>query len=442
MMTTQHGVGQGDGDGKPSSRAVIGWCLYDWANSAFPTLISTFVFATYFTQAVAPDPIRGTELWGYALSVVGLLVAVLAPVLGAVADSGSRRKPWLMTFTLLLAMGCGALWWVRPDPAYVVAGLLIAGVAHIAFELGMVFYNTMLADFAPRRMVGRISGWGWGVGYLGGLTVLALSLVTLVSPEQPWFGVSKDDAGHIRAVPVLAGIWILLFSLPLFVWTPDRAPTPGTAAPGVVAHAIRTGLAALWHTLRHIRTYPGMARFLVARMLYTDGLNTLFAFGGIFAAAAFGMETDEILLFGIALNVTAGLGAILFAFLDDRWGPKRVIMISVGAITVAGAGMLLVTDKTHFWALGLLLGVFLGPAQAASRSLMTHLTPANLRAEFFGLYALSGKITAFAGPLLLAIVAGALDSQRAGMATVLIFTLSGMALLWGLKPPPRATDKP
>jgi MFS transporter, UMF1 family len=409
---------------KTDKRAIWGWCLYDWANSAFPTLISTFVFATYFTQAVAETPEHGTSQWGYATSVAALIVAFSAPILGAVSDKAGRRKPWLFVLTGIGATATAALWWALPDASAVPLALGLMVLGTICFELGMVFYNAMLPDVAPDGMTGRISGWGWGLGYGGGLAALAISLVVFVQPDPAWFGLDKNSSEHIRAIPVLAGVWMALFAIPLFLWTPDRQDTGISAGT-----AIREGISTLIGTIRHLGRYRQVLRFLIARMFYTDGLNTLFAFGGIFAAVSFGMESDEVLMFGLTLNVTAGLGAAGFAFLDDKWGPKPVITLSVGAIAVIGIAMLMVTDKSVFWALGMGLGLFLGPSQAASRSMMARIAPAALRTEFFGLYALSGKATAFLGPALLAVVIDITDSQRIGMATIIPFLILGLILL-------------
>lgn len=417
-------------DGWPKKRALAGWFLYDWANSAFPTLIVTFVFAVYFTQAIAETPEKGTALWGTATGLTAFAIAILAPVLGAIADAGGRLKPWIFCFTLLCALATAGLRFATPGADSIPLALLLVGLGIFGFELGMVFYNAMLPKLGPPEKLGRISGWGWGVGYIGGLSALALSLLAFVLPEEPWFGVGTENAANIRAVPVLAGFWILIFALPLFVLTPDRH---GSSPPPLAA--ARQGLQTLWRTVRELPRYKTVFRYLIARMLYTDGLNTLFAFGGIYAAAAFGMEQKEVLMFGIALNVTAGLGALGFAFLDDSWGSKPVILTAVGAITAIGAGMLLVEDKTLFWGLGLALGAFLGPAQAASRTLMARLAPEEMTTEFFGLYALSGKITAFLGPMLLGWITLATDSQRIGMATVLIFLIAGWLLLAGLRVP-------
>ena len=218
--------------------------------------------------------------------------------------------------------------------------------------------------------------------------------------------------------------------MPLFLFTPDR-PKTGLGK----AEAVRAGLKALGATLRDVRRHKEIVRFLIARMIYIDGLNTLFAFGGIYAAGVYGMDVTEVIYFGIALNASAGVGAALFAWVDDWIGAKRTILIALGAITVISAAIVLVDDKALFWTLGVMLGVFFGPAQAASRSLMARLAPVGMEAEMFGLYALSGKATAFLGPLLLAWATTAFDSQRAGMATVLIFFIAGFVLLLPLKEP-------
>ena len=410
-----------------SGRALFSWCLFDWANSAFPTVITTFVFAAYFTKAVAADAVTGTAQWGYAMSLSALAVAVASPVFGAVADHSGRRKPWLAVFSVLCVAATALLWFTRPDPGDVLWALVLVGLANFGFETGMVFYNAMLADLAPPGRIGRLSGWGWGLGYVGGLACLAVALVGLVQAEVPWFGLDKGSAEHVRATALLVAAWFAVFAVPLFLFTPD-SPATGVS----LAEAARRGLASLADTVRRIREHAHVARFLLARMIYTDGLNTLFAFGGIYAAGTFGMDFSELILFGIGMNVTAGLGAACFAWIDDFIGPKRTILIAVAALTVLGGILLVVPSKTLFWVFGLPLGIFVGPAQAASRSLMTHLAPPALRTEMFGLYALSGKATAFVGPALLGWVTVLAGSQRAGMAIIPLFFIVGALLLRGV----------
>jgi UMF1 family MFS transporter len=411
-------------------RALISWCLYDWANSAFPTVIITFVFATYFTGSVALDKITGTAYWGYTMSLSALAVAIAAPVFGAIADNLGRRKTWLGFFTALCIFASCVLWFVEPDPSFALMALVTAGLANFAFETGMVFYNAMLPGLVRKSHLGRVSGWGWGLGYFGGLFCLALTLIGLVQPESPWFGLEKETAEHVRATALLVAMWYAIFSIPLFLFTPDKI-----ASDISIVGAMKKGLSELRATFSQVRQHSNMFKFLIARMIYTDGLNTLYAFGGIYAAGSFGMELNEIIIFGIGINVTAGLGAAAFGWVDDWIGPKKTVMIALAALTVLGTALLIVETKTGFWTFGLPLGLFVGPAQAASRSMMVRLAPPEQITETFGLYALSGKATAFLGPALLGAASFAFDSQRAGMATILVFFALGMFLLKSIGEP-------
>jgi UMF1 family MFS transporter len=411
-------------------RAVLSWCLYDWANSAYPTVVTTFVFGAYFTTAVAETPESGTEAWGYAVGLAGLAVALFSPVLGAIADRGGRRKPWLAVLTLAGVVTTALLWYTRPDPADIMWALVFVTLSSIAFEFGMVFYNAMLPDLAGPDRVGRVSGWGWALGYVGGLTCLVIALFGFVKADAPLFGIPTEDAANVRAVMLLAAGWFALFSLPLFLFTPDR-PSTGRSA----SRAVREGLATLRATIRDIRNYDAILRFLIARMLYADGLVTLFAVGGIYAAGTFGMDLGEVIQFGIALNLMAGLGALAFAWADDWVGAKPVIVVSLIALIGLGAGALVVESKTAFWIIGMALGVFVGPSQSASRSMMARLAPEGLRTEMFGLYALSGRATSFMGPIAFGFATGLFGSQRAGMATILVFLVAGLLLLIPVREP-------
>lgn len=416
-------------------RALVAWCLYDWANSAYPTVILTFVFATYFTQGVAVDVITGTAQWGFALTVSGIAIAVLSPLLGAISDQTGRRKPWLAVFTWIAVASCTALWWVKPEPSSALLALVLVGISNLGFEFGTVFYNAMLPDLVPHSRIGRLSGWGWGLGYAGGLACLVIALFVLVKPEIPPFGLVKESAEHVRATALLTAAWMALFSLPILLWVPDRPSTGRGLIP-----SLGPGLRSLIETLRHIRDYKGCATFLIAQMIYTDGLNTLFAFGGIYAAGTFSMPLEEVLIFGIALNVSAGIGSAAFAWIDDWLGPKPTIAFSLVAVIVLGAAMLLTDSKTTFWLLGVSIGAFFGPIQAASRSFMARLAPRAIQTEMFGLYALTGKATAFLGPMALGWVTLAYHSQRVGMATVLVFFVVGLILLLKVPEPERRAD--
>jgi len=420
-------------EAKPRSRlAVPAWCLFDWANSPFPTVVVTFVFAVYFQQAVVGDVVQATHLWGIALAVSAFAVAVLGPILGATVDAGMRRKPWLFAATVLTAVAGAGLWFATPEQSSIWLVLLLVALSNFGFELGMVFYNAMLPGLAPRGYLGRVSGWAWGLGYAGGLACLAVALFGLVQTETPPFGLDAVAQEPVRATALLVALWLVLFGWPLFAFTPE---TDGAEARLPFGAALRKGLATLAATLRNIRGHGQIARFLLARMFYIDGLNTLFTFGGIYAAGSFGMEMEEVLFFGIALNVTAGLGAFGFAWVDDWIGAKPTIILSLLALIATGAAILMVEDKLWFWILGLIIGVFMGPTQSASRSLMARLSPPHLTTEMFGLFALSGKATAFLGPLLVGMISLAADSQRVGMGVILVFFVVGLLILFTVREP-------
>ena len=415
----------------PASRlGQVSWALYDLASAAFSVVIITFVYATYFTKGIAADDVRGTAEWGWAMSASGIAIAVISPVLGAIADVGGRRKPWLFAWTLVAVVGCCLLWFGRPAPEVALKILVVAGLTNLAFEIAGVFYNAMLPEIVSRDYIGRLSGWSWGLGYAGGLVCLTIVLFGFIQADPPPFGLDRSEAQDVRICGPLVGAWLALFSVPLFLFTPDR---PSTAVPA--AEAVRRGLAQLKRTFAHIGRYREIGRFLIARMIYTDGLNTLFAFGGIYAAGTFGMAMAEVIKFGILLNVTAGLGALAFAWIDDWLGAKRTILIALVGLLGAGTAAVIATDPLAFWIAGGVLGIFVGPTQAASRSLMARLAPAEVRTEMFGLYALTGKITAYIGPFLLGTVTFWTGSQRLGIATILVFFVIGGILLWPLKEP-------
>lgn len=404
-------------------RRALAWAFYDWANSAFPTVVSTFVIAAYFAQGIAPDPATGQAQWGWMQTAAGLVIALASPVLGAIADAGGLRRRMLAASTIVMAVATGLIWFATPTPASALWALACVGLATVAFEVGTVFYNAMLPDLAPRERLGRISGLAWGLGYAGGLACLGIALVLLVQPNPSPLGLDRGQAEHVRATALLVALWIAAFGWPVLLALPDRAPRRGWRA------AARQGLAEIAAVLKRLPREPVMARFLLARLFYTDGLNTLFAFGAIYAAGVFGMGFEEILLFGIALNVTAGLGAAGFGLVEDRIGSRTTILVSLAAMIGLGLGVLLVTEKAQFWALALALGVFMGPAQAASRTLMARLAPEGEVTAWFGLFALSGRVTGFLGPAALAAVTAATQSQRAGMAVVVVLLAVGGAIM-------------
>ncbi len=410
---------------RSDKKQIFGWVMYDFANSAYTTLIVTFIYATYFVAAIAPDKIYGTALWSRGVTLTALLTAFLSPILGALADQGQVRKTFLFITTIVGAAGSAMLWFVNPGEIF--AALTWFVLSNLAFELGMVFYNAFLPDISNEKNIGRISGIGWGVGYIGGLTAMFVAMAGFINPEVPWFGLSKETGANIRATCLLVALWYSLFSIPLFLFVKSRSKDR-TKSPDKIT-IVRDAFADLGTTFKDIQSYREIVKLLVARMIYNDGLVTIFAFGGIYAAGTFGFTFKEIMIFGIVLNVAAGTGALIMGIFDDKLGGKTTIQISNIILALAALLAVLAPDKTLFWVAGVLVGFFAGPNQSASRSLLGRFVPKEKENQFFGFFAFSGKLTAFFGPLFLGILTSAFDSQRAGVSVVVVFFIVGGIIL-------------
>src|SRR6267142_1585505 len=439
----------------PRRAAVISWIFFDWAAQPYFTLITTFVFAPYFATHVASDPASGQALWGFATAAAGLMIALMSPVLGAIADASGRRKPWIAAFGALLVIGSSLMWFGKPGDASVIPPLLLAyAIATVGVEFATVFNNAMMPSLVPPDQIGRLSGTGWATGYVGGILSLILVLGFLAAnPEtgrtlfgfMPLFGLDPVTHQGDRITGPLTGIWFIIFVLPMFLLTPDYP------AKRPVREALRAGLIELKQTLGELPKQKSMAAFLLANMIYTDGLVSLFAFGGIYAAGTFGWHTIQIGTFGIILAIAGTLGALLGGKLDDAVGPRRVIVGSLLILLFAIAAILLVDKDTIFFVkvappapdgalfsgaaeraylvLGCLIGAACGPLHAASRSLVIRLAPKDRIAQYFGLFALTGKVTSFIGPLLIGAITAVTASQKAGMALLVVFFVAGLALL-------------
>src|SRR5246127_559650 len=439
----------------PPRSAVISWIFFDWAAQPYFTLITTFVFAPYFATHVAPNAAEGQALWGFATAAAGMAIALASPVLGAIADASGRRKPWIAGFGAMLVVGASLMWFGKPgDPNVIPPLLLCYAIATVGVEFATVFNNAMMPTLVPPDRISRLSGTGWATGYIGGILSLILVLGFLAAnPDTgrtlfgfaPLFGLDPASHQGDRLSGPLTGIWFIVFVLPMFLLTPDypaRYP---------VRDALREGLAELRQTLRELPSQKSLAAFLLANMIYTDGLVSLFAFGGIYAAGIFGWDTIRIGTFGIILAIAGTFGAWFGGKLDDRLGPKRVIsgsmmilLFSIVAILLidkdriflvavappaAGGALFSSAAERAYLVLGCLIGMAGAPLQAASRSLLIQMAPKHRVAPYFGLFALTGKVTSFVGPLLIGVITELTASQKAGMAVLVLFFVAGLALL-------------
>ena len=439
----------------PPRSAVISWIFFDWAAQPYFTLITTFVFAPYFATHVASDPASGQALWGFATAAAGLMIALMSPVLGAIADASGRRKPWIAAFGALLVTGSCLMWFGKPGDVSVIPPLLLAyAIATVGVEFATVFNNAMMPSLVPPDKIGRLSGTGWATGYVGGILSLVLVLgFFAASPDTgrtlfgfvPLFGLDPVTHEGDRITGPLTAVWFIVFVLPMFLLMPDYP------AKRRMGEALGEGLTDLRKTLGELPKRKSMAAFLLANMVYTDGLVSLFAFGGIYAAGTFDWHTIQIGSFGILLAIAGTFGAWLGGKLDDSLGPKRVIAGSM-LILLSSIVAILLVDKDSilfikvappvpggalfsgaaeraYLVLGCLIGAAGGPLQAASRTLLIRLAPKDRIAQYFGLFALTGKVTSFIGPLLIGVVTAVTESQKAGMAVLVAFFVAGLALL-------------
>lgn len=459
-------------------RARVSWMLFDWAAQPYYTLVQTFLFAPYFANAVVSNAACGSlvasggegaacgqALWGYAAAIAGLLIAILSPFLGAMADGRGRRKPWMAGLALIFLAGLTSLWGATPGADTTTIALVLAGfiAATLAAELMAVFSNSIMTGLAPKSELGSLSGTGWAVGYFGGLAslfVVAGLLVPLPGSSTTLFGLQPllalDAAAREgdRLTGPFAAAWFAIFIIPFFLFVPDRH------APHAAATGERSAAAELWHTIKSLPSNPSMLIFLIARMIYTDGLTAIFTFGGIYGASVFGWGALELGVFGIVLTLVGAFGALAGGRLDDKFGPKAVIITALLILLVGAIGILSV-DRTHvlfttevaakaagstpfsspgeqvFLAFAIIVGLVAAPIQAASRSLLARLAPADKITQYFGLFAFSGKVTAFLAPFIVAVVTQQSGSQRIGMAALLAFLIIGafMMLFVRVRPP-------
>lgn len=435
-------------------RPVLAWALWDWGSAAFNAVVTTFVFSTYLASQLFVDPaivaaaggddknpalVRAladnASLVGIALMIAGIVVALVAPVLGQRSDGSGRRKLWLGVNTGLVVLAMAAMVFVEATPSYLVLGAALIAVGNVFFEFASVNYYAMLSQVSTRQNIGRVSGFGWGMGYVGGIVLLLLLLVLFIqSLGDPDAGgllaVTKEGGLNIRLAVLASAVWFGVFAIPVLLRVPEIPAQ---------RRRVRVGFfrsyAVLWGTLRSLwRDSRPVLLFLIASAVFRDGLTGVFTFGAIIAAQVFGFTSTQVLYFAVAANVVAGISTIFAGRLDDRFGPKRVIVASlIGLIVMGGVILVIGTSVPLFWIAGLSLGLFVGPVQSASRSFLARMAPEGREGEIFGLYATTGRAVSFLAPGLFALFVGLTGDTRLGILGIVAILLAGLVLLLPVK---------
>jgi UMF1 family MFS transporter len=428
--------------------------LFDWAAQPFFTVVTTFIFGPYFVSRLTEDPVSAQTLWSNTATISSIIIAVLSPVLGSIADQSGARKPWIGAFAVVKIASLFGLWFAAPGSP-VIYPMIFMILASIAAEFSIVFNDSMMPRLVDRTDVGKLSNTAWGLGYLGGMIVLIAVVALLAgSPESgktilgidPLFGLDPHTGEDARITGPISGVWYLIFILPMFFFTPDaKRGLPFVAA-------VRSGLGEVRNTLGELKQRRGIFRFLIARMIYQDGVNGLLILGGAFAAGMFGWATIEIGIYGIILNVVAIFGCLIAGRLDARIGSKATVIVSLTMLLIATAGIVSTGPGFTLFGLvalptadsgglfgtaaekayigyGLLIGLAFGPVQASSRSYLARSVNLEEAGRYFGIYALSGRATSFMATLIFSIVTYMTDSSRFGMATLVLFLAGGLIIL-------------
>lgn len=432
----------------PQNRSkVVAWALWDWGTSAYSAIITTFVFAVYIVSDgfLSPDAAAGadaeagsvannaylaaqadlTSTVAWALAIAGIGVALISPIVGQRNDARGHTKLSLGITTGVVILTTFAMYFVIPDPSWFMVGVVLLAVGSLSYEIAQVSYNSLLLRVATPQNIGRVSGLGWGLGYIGTIVILMISLAGFILGDNYWFGVTSDESQNLRVVFVLAGIWSFLFSIPLFFLIPE---TPALGSKLGVLDSYRkvvSDLRDLFHESR------GTFSFLIASAVFRDGLAGVFAFGGILAGTVFGFSPTEVILFAVAGNLTAGIGVIVAGWFDDKFGSHRVIITSLVLLIISGTVMLLINDLGVwvFWVLGLTLAVFVGPAQAASRSFLARIAPQGKTGEVFGLYQATGRAASFITPTLFGLFVMIAGDTAFGIAAIVLVLSVGLGLM-------------
>ena len=419
-------------------KQVIAWASWDWGSAAFNAVVTTFVFTVYLTSTKGFGGTDFVSTWlGWALGIAGVLVALIAPITGQKADGAGRRKFWLAIETGIVVLCVAGLFFVEPKPSFLWLGLALLAVGTLFYEIAAVNYNAMLVQVSTPKNIGRVSGLGWASGYFGGIVLLLILYFGFIHPDVGLFGVTSANGQSVRVSMLLAALWFAIFALPVLLAVPEyRAPAGVERAKVGVLGAYRRlfgDIRSLWGESRHT------VYFLLASAVFRDGLTGVFTFGGVLAAGTFGFSAGEVIIFAIAANVVAGLSTVIVGSLDDRIGPKPVIVGALIGLIISGLGVFFLHagGQTIFWIFGLLLCLFVGPAQSASRTFLTRIAPAGREGEVFGLYATTGRAATFLAPTLFGLFIAVFGAQYWGIVGIVLVLAVGLALIIPVTAPPR-----
>ncbi len=426
-------------------RGTFAWALWDWAEQPYPTIMQTFIFPVYLASAVAAQGSNPDVAIGIATTIAGIILALIAPVLGRRSDTSGRRKFWLMANTYILVAIMVASFFVAPKPEFFLFGLVLYGLGSVIQESAFINYYAMLKSVTTERNIGRISGYAWGLGYAGGIILLLVSLVGFIMADVPWFGIGTEDSINIRAVFLFSAIWTLVFSIPLMLRVPEIAKREGAPK-----ESILKSYSLLWGQLKSLRAQaPETFKFLISSAIYRDGLAGVFTFGAVLGSLAFGFDQTDIILFGIAANVVAGIGAAVGGRLDDVLGSRSVIIGSLIGLIVAGLSVFFFysAGTITYWIGGLALCLFVGPAQAASRTFVSRFTPHGREGEVFGLYQTTGRAISFLSGTFWALsissanaILGSDGNTIWGIWGLMVIVVVGLLLLLLVHPRPAVLD--
>jgi len=405
-------------------KKVLNFALYDFANSAFTTIIITFIFATYFAKQIAPNPILGQSYWGWTIGITGLLVALIGPLIGSFADKKNCTEFFIKLFTIICIILTSFLWFAKPSEKYLLYTLLVVASANFFYELSLIFYNSILKRISNSNNLGKSSGFSFALGYIGGILILIICIKVFIDNEVLPFGLSKENSENIRATSIVVALWYLIFSIPFLFSLKKKIKNKIERS----SNNIKKIKNLFWD-----KGLNNLGKFLLARMLYADGLNAIIVMGGIFAVGVFNLEIKDLLVLSVLMNITAFIGAIIGGYANDKFSSKSVIIFSLLGLIFSSAIILFIKTKIFFLIFASINGFFIGPIQSASRVFITKSIDENNQASGFGLFALSGKLTSFIGPLLVSTLTYISNSQRIGFSAAIILLLIGLLILLKVK---------